>query len=623
MHLPEGQLERRYAPPRCDRVHTRHRRCPSVPRAACLLATVAMSVAILCPPAAASPSDPQLALVQQATALFFPGSGSGAQVAEKSSATATLNHLKYLGEQGGQLSGAQLGIIGDFLARPSGLDRELESAHFVIHYTENAPDAPLGWPESDAFLKAAGDICEAAYKAYHVDQPWPVPPSLDTGGSAVGKVHVYMRDLGSGVFGYALHEDLDGARGHAGYIVVDNDFAGFATNQPIEALEVTLAHEYHHVVQFGFGYDPAATWFMEQTATFEETTVSWRPAQLRPYLEAFGSHAYQRLDLCNGYFEYGAWLWPRFIVERWGWEPLVEIWETWSGGAVPMLSAAAIVLEEAESAMAEPLATSRSDAGVLDAAVLEWATRNALLGEARPVAGHQYERGGELPAIVLPELTVEQYPVTGLRPEPIRQPEPLGASYILLRPQAGSADNVLTLEVNASAGLAGAQLIVLDGAEGTGYVITGSIHSGTCAFEVKDWQRAARAVLVLTTGFGSPNACDYRLAASTRYVPKSSAGVDPPGSELARTWLRALPNPFEPYTVLQYELPSAGDVRLRIVDAQGRLVALLWDGPASPGRHGIYWDGRGAGGARAAAGVYYALLESAPGTRQIRIVRVR
>jgi hypothetical protein len=590
--------------------------------AICVPATLALTWIAWTPAAGAEPIDQGQELVQQAAAMFFPEARETSERAA-GSATATLNHIKYLESRGDNLTEAQLGSVAGFLQRPDWLPLTRATKHFRIHFSAEPTHAPLGWPQSDAYLTAAQQACEQAWTLYHETQNWPVPPNIDRE-LTEPIVHVYVMDLGSGVLGYALHEDLEDATGHAGYIVVDNDFVGFDVSRPLQALALTLAHEYHHVVQFGFGYDPEANWFMEQTATMEEACFSWDPAEMSTYLDAFGSHANRRLDSTNGYFEYGAWLWPRFIVERWGWDALFEIWSTWSGGAVPMLASISVVLEEAELLQEERLTVSRPDAGTLDAAFLEWATRNALLGEARPVPGHQHAQGAELPAVVSAEFIIDHYPVTGLSPEPTRQPEPLGANYVFLKPRAGSADNTLSIDLSASPGLAGVQLVVLDAAGGPGRVMPGALRGGKCSFEIEGWHQAARAVLVLTTGLDSPNACAYRVDASTRLVPKNgSAGVDPIAEGQDRLWLRAAPNPFEPYTILQYELPASDQVRIRIVDAQGRLVTLLFDGTASAGRHGVYWDGRAVGGARASAGVYYGLLESSSGTREIRVVRVR
>ena len=56
--------------------------------------------------------------------------------------------------------------------------------------------------------------------------------------------------------------------------MIDNDYAPlqFPGTTPLTDLEVTLAHEYNHVLQFG--YDAFQdTWFVESTATWMEDQV--------------------------------------------------------------------------------------------------------------------------------------------------------------------------------------------------------------------------------------------------------------------------------------------------------------------------------------------------------------
>jgi hypothetical protein len=68
------------------------------------------------------------------------------------------------------------------------------------------------------------------------------------------------------------------------------------------------------------------------------------------------------------------------------------------------------------------------------------------------------------------------------------------------------------------------------------------------------------------------------------------------------------PNPFNPSTVLRFELARAGHARLSVHDAAGRLIATLWDGPASAGAHDVTWRGTDGSGRRVASGVYFATL---------------
>jgi len=70
------------------------------------------------------------------------------------------------------------------------------------------------------------------------------------------------------------------------------------------------------------------------------------------------------------------------------------------------------------------------------------------------------------------------------------------------------------------------------------------------------------------------------------------------------------PNPFNPVTLIQYELPVAGRVELTVHDLAGRLVRTLVDGTAvEAGRHTTPWNGRDDDGRAVASGVYFYRLE--------------
>ncbi len=65
------------------------------------------------------------------------------------------------------------------------------------------------------------------------------------------------------------------------------------------------------------------------------------------------------------------------------------------------------------------------------------------------------------------------------------------------------------------------------------------------------------------------------------------------------------PNPFNPRTTISYNLPEAGDLRIRIYNLRGELVASLVDGPHPAGAGNVVWGGTNAAGARVASGVYF------------------
>ena len=79
----------------------------------------------------------------------------------------------------------------------------------------------------------------------------------------------------------------------------------------------------------------------------------------------------------------------------------------------------------------------------------------------------------------------------------------------------------------------------------------------------------------------------------------------------------AAPNPFNPYTLIAYQVPQTGRVRLAIHNVAGQLVRILQDGVLMPGYYQVAWNGRGEGEQRLASGVYFVVMDG-QGFRQTR-----
>jgi len=84
-----------------------------------------------------------------------------------------------------------------------------------------------------------------------------------------------------------------------------------------------------------------------------------------------------------------------------------------------------------------------------------------------------------------------------------------------------------------------------------------------------------------------------------------------------------LPNPFNPATVLSFDLPAATHVRLQVVDGAGRVVRHLLDESRPAGVNRVAWDGRDDQGRGASSGTYFAHLVAGPerATRKMILVR--
>ncbi len=122
------------------------------------------------------------------------------------------------------------------------------------------------------------------------------------------------------------------------------------------------------------------------------------------------------------------------------------------------------------------------------------------------------------------------------------------------------------------------------------------------------------------------NATDVYLAGSGvyRFRPPPPTGLDssPPPREVQL--VQNKPNPFNPRTVIAYELPAAMPVGLGVYDISGRLVCVLRFGDVEPaGKHTAIWDGKDGQGHPAAAGIYFYRLAAGDGAMTKRMVLVR
>jgi hypothetical protein len=68
------------------------------------------------------------------------------------------------------------------------------------------------------------------------------------------------------------------------------------------------------------------------------------------------------------------------------------------------------------------------------------------------------------------------------------------------------------------------------------------------------------------------------------------------------------PNPFNPATLVLYEVPARGEASLRVYDASGRCVRVLVDGVLAAGSHVAAFDGRNDAGRDLASGTYFLRL---------------
>ena len=128
------------------------------------------------------------------------------------------------------------------------------------------------------------------------------------------------------------------------------------------------------------------------------------------------------------------------------------------------------------------------------------------------------------------------------------------------------------------------------------------------------WPAGTVQHLVSVTG-------DQRLV-----VTENGAGTAVPSAQVPSSFALhpCSPNPFNPRTLIRFDLPVAAEVKLEIYDVAGRHVRTLLAGESLPaGGHERFWSGRDQVGRTVAAGVYFYRLDAGTynETRRMTLVK--
>jgi len=214
--------------------------------------------------------------------------------------------------------------------------------------------------------------------------------------------------------------------------------------------------------------------------------------------------------------------------------------------------------------------------------------------------------------------------------------------YHRSRPVAGSWGVTQNLSANATPSVepsvfgpvTGEPLVVWADSSGTNYDIkykspvsarngaftSTALQSHHPVFGTRSIMGGTRVVLLCTDGSTSL----YQIGTDRKdFYPslKISADIpDPSRVELTHglALLQNSPNPFNPTTVLHFEIPHGGHVELKVFDLIGREVATLIDGDRPAGSHRVEFDG-----SNLPSGIYLYRLQHEAGTIVNRMVLVK
>jgi hypothetical protein len=212
--------------------------------------------------------------------------------------------------------------------------------NFCVHWVAEGIDAPLlidgdGHGDGDGvpdFVERVRSVAEHVHSIENGRLGWREPKSDGRKGGRRGKTDVYLAQIGGALFGYAAPDRGQATKAHRlpralhGYLVLDNDYdpSEFPGTTQFADLAVTFAHEYCHILQFGYdAYQDA--WFAEASAVWMEDQVYDRIDDYLRYVRRW----VRRFDTpltANSIKEYGSAVWNQWLAHRYGREIVRGAW---------------------------------------------------------------------------------------------------------------------------------------------------------------------------------------------------------------------------------------------------------------------------------------------------------
>ncbi len=139
-------------------------------------------------------------------------------------------------------------------------------------------------------------------------------------------------------------------------------------------------------------------------------------------------------------------------------------------------------------------------------------------------------------------------------------------------------------------------------------VVFASSDGGGSWYSTGGLEAAFECLCLLTTASGEIFAGTTPNGDVFKYSPVTS--VEPQSAPRACRLIQNSPNPFNSGTMIPFELPRAGFVRLRVFDALGNCVRTLLNCHMAGGLHHIPFDGADDNGREIASGVYVYRIET-------------
>jgi len=211
-----------------------------------------------------------------------------------------------------------------------------------VHFTRTGPDAVrLADADGDTVPDAVAQVTVAYDEVLTFFAGLGFrAPITDLGGpqgdGGDGRLDVYLIDFGGASDGAWVRERCDAHARCSGYVVQENDFAGYGYPSYRVATRILASHELFHAVQAAYDANQGANW--------SEATAVWASERFDPSLSDLENFADGWLEEPDrsidqeptgpvASYSYGLGLFAQFLFERFGDAVHLGLWEAVEDGA--------------------------------------------------------------------------------------------------------------------------------------------------------------------------------------------------------------------------------------------------------------------------------------------------
>jgi uncharacterized protein (TIGR03382 family) len=204
----------------------------------------------------------------------------------------------------------------------------------LVHYAASGVDAP---PAADAnpangvpdFVEQVASIADAGLDGM-LQRGFRAPLADDTVvGGGDSRIDIYLRNLMS-ADGNASNDSCAGAR-CIGYVIAENDYAGFGYPSVTEGIQSVVPHEVFHLIQKAYSSNQSATWAEGSAVWAVEELYGTGNSDFERFLPAFLTKTFRPFERpvsgIGDLYAYGAALWPYYLSHRFDAGAVVALWQ--------------------------------------------------------------------------------------------------------------------------------------------------------------------------------------------------------------------------------------------------------------------------------------------------------